>query len=63
MEDKVYSLKEAALLLGVSRAYVYHLKDMGRIKAEKIGAQWVISQEEIERYKDSRVVAQQQEGK
>lgn len=54
MKDKVYSMKEAAELLSISRAYVYYLKMTGLIKAEKIGAQWVISQEEIDRYKNSQ---------
>jgi len=54
MEDKYYSIKEAAEELNVSRSYVYWLKDTGRINAEKIGAQWVISQEEIDRYKNSK---------
>jgi len=53
MKGKLYSIREAAELLGISRAYVYNLKDMGRIKVEKIGAQYVISQEEIDRYKNN----------
>jgi len=50
MNDKVYSIKEAAKLLGISRSGVHWLKDTGKIKAEKIGSQYVISQEEIDRY-------------
>lgn len=52
MTNKLYSIQEAAELLGVSRSYVYLLKDMGKIKATKIGAQYVIAQEEIDRYRD-----------
>lgn len=59
MENKVYSIKEAARLLGISPTYVYYLRATGGIRAERIGAQWVISHEEIERYKNSRVVVQQ----
>ena len=51
METKYYSIKEAAKELGLSAAWVYRLKDLNRINAERIGAQWVITQEEIERYK------------
>jgi len=54
MENKLYSIKEAAELLGISRAYIYLLKDMGKIKVEKIGSQYVISQEEIDHYKQER---------
>lgn len=57
MKDKVYSMKEAAEELGVSRPYVYYLRDTGQIKAEKIGAQWTISQEEIDRYKNSHLAS------
>jgi len=51
---KLYSMKEAAQELGISRAYMYYLKDMGRVKAEKIGAQWVITEAEIKRYREAK---------
>lgn len=54
MDTKLLSIKEAAQKLGISAAWVYRLKDLGRITAERIGAQWVISQEEVERYKNSK---------
>lgn len=47
---KVYSIREAAIELGVSRTYVYYLRDTGQIKVEQIGAQYVITQDEINRY-------------
>ena len=50
--QKVYSIREAAGILGVSRNYVYLLIHMKRIKARKIGAQYTISQAEIDRYRD-----------
>lgn len=53
MKGKVYSIKEAAEILGMSRSGVHWLKDTGKIKVEKIGEQYVISQEELDRYKDS----------
>jgi len=49
---KVYSIREAAGILGFSRNYVYLLIQMKRIRARKIGAQYTISQAEIERYRD-----------
>ena len=50
MNNEVYSIKEAAKLLGITRAYVYILRDMGKIKVKKIGSQYVITKKEIERY-------------
>jgi excisionase family DNA binding protein len=52
MNNNLYSIKEAAELLGISRAYVYYLKNIGKIKAKKIGSQYVVGQKEIDRYKD-----------
>ena len=48
---KYYSIREAALLLGVSRSYVYHLIGLRKLKAEKIGAQYVVTIKELQRYK------------
>ena len=63
--NSYYSIKEAARLLGISRAYVYYLKDTGQISVEKIGAQYVIHKDELERYKNNKgvVVQQHQEEK
>lgn len=49
----LYSVREAAELLGFTRSYAYYLIAVGKIKATRIGWQYVISQEEINRYKDS----------
>ena len=54
MDSKYYSIREAAELLGVSRGYIYHLKDTHRLNVEKIGFFLVVSEEEINRYKKSR---------
>ena len=54
MENKEYSIKEAAKILGITRSGVHWLKDTGKIKARKIGSYYVISQEEIDRYKNSK---------
>ena len=45
------SLKEVALELGVHWKTVYNMILRGDIKAVKIGRQWKISEEEIERLK------------
>ena len=54
MNEKVYSIKEATQILGMTRSGVHWLKDTGKIKAEKVGEQYVISQEEINRYLKSK---------
>lgn len=54
MKDRDYSIKEAAEILGISRSGVHWLKDTGKIKVKKIGNQYVISQKEIDRYRNSK---------
>lgn len=49
---KVYSIKEAAQELGISKSYVYYLIAIKRLRARKIGAQYTLSQAEIDRYSD-----------
>jgi len=51
---KIYSIKEAAVELSVSPSYVYYLIATKRIKAKKIGAQYTLSQAEIDRYRDGQ---------
>ena len=58
MEQKLYSVKQAARLLGFSPSYLYLLIQLGELRAEKIGAQYVISGEEVERYTARRSNAQ-----
>lgn len=44
---KYYSLSEAAKKLNKSRQWIWVLIQMNRIKAEKIGNQFVITEEEL----------------
>ena len=53
-----YTVKQAARLLGFSPSYIYLLIRLGELRAEKIGAQYVISGEEVERYTARRSNAQ-----
>lgn len=53
MDTKVYSMREAAEELGISRAQIYYLKNTRQLQAKRIGAQFVITQEEIDRYKNN----------
>lgn len=54
MATKYYSMAEVAAMLGISRPYVHYLKDTRKIKAVRIGAQWAISEKEVERFKRER---------
>ena len=53
MKPKYYSLRDVANILGVSRAFVYYLKDTKRLKVEKIGHQYVVSQKAIDEYQNN----------
>ena len=54
MATKYYSLMEVAVMLGISRPYVHYLKNTGKLKAERIGAQWAVSAKEVERLRRER---------
>ena len=54
MATKYYSMAEVAVMLGISRAHLYHLKDLRRLKVQKIGAQFAVSAKEVERLKAER---------
>jgi len=51
---KLYSVREAAKQIGITRSYAYLLIQMRRLKAQRIGAQFVISDKEIERFKETK---------
>ena len=48
-----YSVREASLFLGFSRSYIYYMINTGKIKAEKLGSQFVIPEQEIERFQEN----------
>ena len=48
---KLYSLKEVADNLKVSRQYIWILIQLKKIKARKIGGRYIISQKEFDRIK------------
>jgi len=52
--NKYYSMKEAAGVLGVTRSAMYYLKLAGKIKVKKIGAQMVVTSQELKRVKAER---------
>jgi excisionase family DNA binding protein len=54
MATKYYSIREVAAMLGISRPYVYYLQATRKLKAQKVGAQWIIPAKEVERLKRER---------
>lgn len=46
-----YSLREAAQILGKSASWLYQLKDRGDLKVIQIGAQYVVTAQELARYR------------
>lgn len=49
MEDKYYTTKEAAHILRMSHRGVLLMINQKRIKATKVGKQWLISEDEVRR--------------
>jgi excisionase family DNA binding protein len=50
MEIKVYTLKEVAEVLKVTeRTLLTYIKE-GKLKANKIGGKWIISQENLQNF-------------
>ena len=47
---KLYTLQEAAAILKVNIRSIHRYKKDGRLEARKIGGQWRITQEAIERF-------------
>lgn len=45
------SVKETAVILGKSVSGIHHLRHTGELKALRIGKQWVIPRDEIQRYR------------
>jgi excisionase family DNA binding protein len=54
-QGKLYSLKEAAYELSLSRATLYRRIESGDLSALKLGARTVISQSELERFKEANL--------
>lgn len=51
MEEKSYTFKEVAIELKASRGSVYRWRNDGKIHAVKVGQNWLVSQEELDRIK------------
>ena len=51
---KLISLAEAAKLSGLSPDYLRKIAEKGRLRAEKIGRNWITTLEAVEQYKQTR---------
>lgn len=49
MDKEVYSIEEVSEILNVSYETIYKLVRDSKIKAVKVGVQWRVSKEEVER--------------
>jgi excisionase family DNA binding protein len=47
----MYSLAEAAALLGVAHSTLRHQAQTGALRATKVGKTYVVTDEEVERYR------------
>ena len=54
IQEKLYTVKEAAEILGVGRQRVYDLINAGRLSARKIGRDIIISESELENIKPGK---------
>ena len=54
--DELISLSQAAKLYGFSTNYLRELSIRGRMKARKIGSQWLTTPKDVEEYIKSRKV-------
>jgi excisionase family DNA binding protein len=50
LDIKVYSLKEASKILGVTERTLYNYIKAGRIKVQKIGGKWIITEENLKKF-------------
>jgi len=48
--NKLYTVSEAAELVGLDSPQILYRIKTGKIKAEKVGWMWVIDKEELDRY-------------
>jgi excisionase family DNA binding protein len=54
--DQLITLAQAAEIYGLGANYLQRLAKRGRLKATKLGAQWVTTPEDVEVYIKSRLV-------
>ena len=47
----IYSLTEAAALLGMAASTLRHQAQAGRLRASLVGKTWVVTSAEVERYR------------
>lgn len=50
LDIKVYSLKETSQILGVTERTLYNYIKAGRIKVQKIGGKWIITEENLKKF-------------
>jgi len=54
MVGEIISLQEAAAYAGLSKGSLYNYAMRGRLKAKRVGAQWVTTRAAVDEYLQSR---------
>lgn len=54
MSSRFLSARQAAQMLGVSKAYACRLFSKGAIPAEKVDADWIVEKKNVQRYLDDK---------
>lgn len=49
LDIKVYSLKEVSKILGVTERTLYNYVKAGKIKVQKIGGKWIMTEENLKK--------------
>ena len=50
LDIKIYSLKEASKILGVTERTFHNYIKAGRVKVQKIGGKWIITEENLRKF-------------
>lgn len=53
--EALFSVAEAAALLGLSPTMVSRLCQRGKLSGQLVGGTWIVSGEEVERYRQERI--------
>jgi len=62
MATELYTIPEAAQYFGISRQRLWKLVDEGRIKAQRIGQQWLIKERDLLKLEWKRAGRPQRKG-
>ena len=50
LDIKVYSMKEVSKILGVTQRTLYNYIKSGKLRVQKIGGKWIITEENLKKF-------------